>query len=403
MKKTISLFVFVLLLASCTNSAEKTSQTADADKKDSLNFSKTDSLQADTLSKKTETAKQATVNKQLNDLARVIAGMPVDSTSEYYRFTKSATWKRFAKNMDSSFAKVDRERFSKMRQWSETELTAANDGRDLYYPFSGPDFVHAYQFFNKAPHLYMFGLEGVGNMPDLSKKTDADMVNYYASIQNYLRDVMNKSFFITRQMKNNWFQVKGMTPIICVFMVRTGNKIAAITPMRVDTAGILTENLGKKVSDVVKIDFFDATTGAAKTVYYYSGDLSDGAITKNSPIEKYLNNIPDNAAGFLKSASYLLHYAYFSKMTQSLMDRCSIILQDDTGIPYKIIAANKKDWEVTFYGIYATPIFPSSEQPNLRKAFKDSTNTIKPLPFGIGYHWMNRKDNLLLLTKKKSV
>jgi hypothetical protein len=351
--------------------------------------------------KKTEvhTLPAANVDRKLTDLARVIAGLSVDSSSEYAYLTRLPSWKRFAKNMDSSFAKIDRERFAKMRTWRETELTAYNDNRTLFYPFSGPDFIHAYNFFNKAQTMYMFGLEQVGSMPTPGKKSKEDMANYFGSVQNYLSDVMNKSFFITKKMNAQWYQVNGMTPIIAIFMVRTGNELVKITPMKVDSSGTPKEVAATaKIYNVVKVEYADATTKELKTVYYYSGDLSDGAITKNSPIEKYLYNIPQGSNGFLKSASYLLHYGYFSKMNAVLKDRCAAILQDDTGVPYN--AFEKDKWSFIFYGVYATPIFTNSEQPSLKKAYKDSTSTIRPLPFGIGYHWMNRKDNLILATRK---
>ena len=340
------------------------------------------------------------IDGKLNDLARLIAGLPVDSSSAYAYLCRTASWKRFSRNMDSSFAKIDRERFARMRTWRKTELAAYNDSRTLFYPFSGPDFVHAYNFFNQSKTMYMFGLEQVGSMPVFTKKSEKDMANYCVSVQNYLSDVMNKSFFITKKMNANWYQVNGMTPILAIFMARTGNQLVKITPMRLDSTGKPNAVLPTaRFYNMVKIDYADADTKALKSVYYYSGDLSDGAIKKGSPVEKYLTAyIPQGSNGFLKSASYLLHYAYFSKMNAILKDRCQAILQDDTGVPYKAFEKNK--WNFTLYGIYATPIFTNSEQADLKKAYKDSSNTIRPLPFGIGYHWMNRKDNLMLAVKK---
>jgi hypothetical protein len=309
--------------------------------------------------------------------------------------------------MDSSWAKAEKDRFSKMREWRETELAGINiEGRDLFYPFSGPDFVHAYSFFNKARNMYMFGLEGPGSLPNVEKRSQKEMGNYYLSVQHYLRDVMSKSYFITKRMLAGLYQVNGMTPIICVFLVRTGNTVMGIQAMKLDAQGKIvpydTTGMSQKQKEnykVIRIDYLDAQTQQPKSIYYYSGDLQDLAIKENSPIYHYLNNMPLGCNGMLKSASYLLHGDNFSKARKAMLDRCAAILQDDTGVAYRFYEKDK--WELTFYGVYVKPVgdFPWANQQDLAKAFKD-TSKVKPLPFGIGYHWFNRKDNLILAKKK---
>ena len=343
-------------------------------------------------------------DKSFNEIARIIAGLPVDSASAFAKITRTAAWKRYATNMDSSWAKLERERLRKMRDWRDTELTAFNaDNRDLFYPFSGPDFVHAYNLFPKAKNMYMFGLESVGSLPEISKKSEKDMANYYNSVQNYLRDVLSKSYFITSRMAAGLYTVNGMTPVICVFMVRDGNTVTGIQPMKISANGTLTPaDPGKeKMANAVKIDYLDSKTQEPKSVYYYSGDLQDTAIRDGGAISKYLNGMPEGCNGFLKSASYLLGGENFSKVRKAMMLRCKAILQDDTGIAYRYY--KKDEWNFTLYGVYVKPVSDFGTwayQADLQKAFADKNNAPKPLPFGIGYHWHRRQDNLIVAIKK---
>jgi len=408
MLKKSALFLITLLsfsfLTGCNGNATKKEETQETT---------TSTLKSDS-SKTTETKKIAEAtekeyDKKFNEISRVIAGLPVDSSSKYYNITQTVSWKRFAKTMDSSWAKLEKDRLGKVRTWRETELAGVNDGRDLFYPFSGPDFLHAYSFFNKSKNMYMFGLEGAGSLPKLDKKSEKDMVNYYASVQKYLAEIMSKSYFITKKMLANLYRVNGMTPIICIFMVRTGNTVTSIQPMNLDSTGKMVpfDTTGLKVakkSDFhgVKIDYLDSETKELKSVYFYSGDMADGTVTTKSSLYKYLNNMPENCNGMLKSASYLLHYGTFNQVRNAMMNRCQNILQDDTGIAYRFYKNDKKHkWDFNLYGVYFKPIgdFKGVDQPDLEKAYKD-TSKVKPLPFGIGYHWMNRKDSWFLVTKK---
>ena len=55
-------------------------------------------------------------------------------------------------------------------------------------------------------------------------------------------------------------------------------------------------------------------------------------------------------ARLIKSASYLLHDAQFSKTRAMVLDSADVLVQDDTGIPYRFI--NQSPWQVKLYGKY---------------------------------------------------
>ena len=99
---------------------------------------------------------------------------------------------------------------------------------------------------------------------------------------------------------------------------------------------------------------------------------------------------------FVKAAMYLLAETRFSTLRQSMLDDSSLLVQDDTGIPFRYL---DDKWATRFFGRYETPGSPFEEraQPNLKAAFERRPQS--PLPFGIGYHVLPARSNLLIASK----
>ena len=121
---------------------------------------------------------------------------------------------------------------------------------------------------------------------------------------------------------------------------------------------------------------------------------------QNKPLQTYLNNMPE-CYTYLKSASYLLHYKFFTTLRNAILDKSQAILEDDTGIPFKYIPKDK--WTFSLYGTYVTPVdnFSGVFQDDLQKAYQDTaTYKVKKLPFSLGYHWGTNNQNLLKAERK---
>ena len=104
----------------------------------------------------------------------------------------------------------------------------------------------------------------------------------------------------------------------------------------------------------------------------------------------------------LKAASYLNSREYFSKTRNYILKSSNMIVQDDSGIPYKYFVDGT--WNVKLYGGYkkVIPLFSSRIQPDLVRAYADTTKlTSKYLPFRICYNVAVGETNLQVLYKKK--
>ena len=93
---------------------------------------------------------------------------------------------------------------------------------------------------------------------------------------------------------------------------------------------------------------------------------------------------------------YLLAEPRFSNLRRTILDESAVIVQDDTGIPF---ARFDERWAVRLSGRYEAPGEPyaSRLQRGLAAAFRDRAPA--PLPFGMGYHVLPSRSNLLVASK----
>lgn len=335
-------------------------------------------------------------DRSTHNLACLLAGMPVDSQSDYYKYSQTAEWKSFAKNMDESWAKGKTERFDVMRKWVADELGDIHSiGGDLFYPFSGPDAFHALTFFPDANNYHLFALEPAGDLPNLKDASNAQMMNYCNSIQNAIRDFFNSSFFYTIHMAKDMEVANGTAGPIAVFLLRTGHTIISFEKLMINEAGELVANTEKEAR-TIRFRVLDAQ-GKEKSFVYHSCDISDAGFATRPALRKHIEGLAKNPT-FTKSASYLMHRPTFSQIRDIILSSAPAILQDDTGIPYKYY---KKDaWTIQFYGNYNGPIplFAERKEPDLIQAFKEKG--AKELPFTMGYHSRRQNDNVIKYIRK---
>jgi hypothetical protein len=345
--------------------------------------------------------------RKFNDIARYIAGMKQEAGSEYADLEKDTVWIRHSKNFDKTWQLLESKRLKPMRDWSNTELAEQHKlNLDIFYPLSGPDILHANAFFSRAKHYHLYALERAGAMPDLKKMKPSGIATYLDDVYTSLGDVFTKSYFITHKMLTDLQRenVNGTLPLICVFLVRSNHKIINVkyyhlnddgtdSPLNKDSAAIHT-------NDFVKVYFKSNDDSTMQVLSYMKCDLADGGLKINKGLTAFINNMPQSIT-YLKSASYLLHYKFFTTLRDAILNKSEAILEDDTGIPYKYFSKDK--WTINLYGKYVTPVdnFSGVFQDDLLKAYQD-TATQKPqkLPFSLGYHWGTNNQNLLKAERK---
>jgi hypothetical protein len=331
------------------------------------------------------------------DAARYLAGLPVADNSSLSPLTRDPRWQAHAAAMNTAFAQLEQRQLSNIRVWRSDMIPPGGSKTCLYY-FSGPDFLYADAFFPDCTTYILGGLESVDPMPDLLTVPASSLVSTLQNIQISLNTILQFSFFKTKDMREDFQrgQLKGVLPIIFVFLARTGKDISAVEYVSLTSSGTVV-NGNQGATRGVKVDFSDPASGGEKVLYFFTADLSDDGAKKNSGVLRFAEQFaPTNS--FLKAASYLMHEGHFGTIRSSILNASGLILEDDSGIPIRYFTPDK--WTLRFFGTYSGPIelFKNFYQSDLRQYYQASSP--RTLTFSFGYQW-NRHNSTLILAVRK--
>ncbi|WP_013322357.1 hypothetical protein [Gloeothece verrucosa] len=408
MKKTFTSFIVTLgllgLLQSCASVEQKKAATENS-------ASSPNALQTSTGSEATQTAaKVESISsqeppkqfdeakaKRLTDTARLLAGMKVEDSSELAKIQNMDVWQNHHHTLENSWAQLNKQQLSKVRNWSDKELSAINStSPTVFYPFSGPDFLYAYSLFPQGKEYIMIGLEPVGTIPTLSATNTGQVYRKLAEARNSLYALLKFSFFRTNDMKQDMAN-QGVIPVLYTFLARTNNQILDVELVGIDKQGNV-QKMAKGMVPGVKIYFVPQGETTPRTLYYFSTDLSNDGLKKTPEFAEFVKKV-NSPVTYLKAASYLMYNDSFSTIRNAILTQSNHVLQDDSGMPVKFFAQQK--WNLKFYGNYTQPIglFSNRYQPDLHKIYQ-SGKSIKPLNFGIGYKFGVNESNLMLANHK---
>ncbi len=337
--------------------------------------------------------------------ARFLAGMTGGPTGIYAELERLPSWRAHALAMDRAWVAFEKDRLVPMRAWEEVELANAIDStRPLIYFFGGPDAITADVLYPDAPVLVLGGLERAGvlssDLRTLSpQKIEAALSSVRFSIGSILRD----SFFITSRMSVDLLRspLRGVIPVLLVMLARNGEHIVAASPLTFGPAG--------EENTVAALPGAPTTAGGWKIIlqrnqdqlrrelYYVRLDLSNEVAQGSSGYFAFLSQLaPANC--LLKAASYILSDNHFDYPRDFLLKTCTTILQDDSGIPYRLFPSNL--WHFAYFGRLSAPTGPFANRLQADMAEAWSQNISRPLPFRIGYRHSGKESFLLLAHRR---
>jgi hypothetical protein len=342
-------------------------------------------------------------SSQLTDSANLMAGFPISADSTLKGLSELASVKAHAANFSAAWKKLDARQLDQVKNFALTELSQTKGA--LFYPFSGPDFLYAHALFPNASSYLLTGLEPVGAVPNLAQMKETELNASLADLRKSLYAILSFSFFKTNDMRvdfrKNRFQ--GVVPVLMTFIAKSGMTIQSTRffVARPDGTQCTTDaaRLGNlSAGSIAGVEFSLRPKDAPNSVslIYLSSDIGDEGIAKTPQYAALVRALKPSAT-FLKSASFLMHKSYFSTIRDLILEVSPIVLQDDSGIPYRHFDPLR--WQANLYGTYVKPIplFANHNQPDLHAAFK--TIGSKPLEFGIGYRYLKKDSSLLLMRK----
>ena len=347
-------------------------------------------------------------NRRATATAQILAGItPNPADPALNRLLELDAWKEHQKWMTAQWSEV-RGRIKTVESWRDQELKIANaPKKTLLYPFSGPDFFNAYAFFPNHSRYIFFSLERPGALPDLESVTAQQFAKLLTDVRGAFRDIFERNYFITsymsKQLTTPW--MRGTVPVMATMMALMNRRIVRIEP--IDLFPDLTKayeppesKRPRMIMRGVRIEFSNPGASGVQQLYYFSLDVTDKALEFYPDFLSWVGqNRP--ASALIKSASYLLHDAQFSKTKEMVLESADLLVQDDTGIPYRFIS--QSPWQAKLYGKYHKPIKPMGYgyQKDLDAAFKVKAQT-NELPFPFGYHWRGSQGGLILATKERN-
>ncbi|GAB4405434.1 MAG: hypothetical protein OHK0053_31300 [Microscillaceae bacterium] len=335
-------------------------------------------------------------------LAQLLAAQP-GTDSLHQRWARDESVKAHYQAFHKGWENLEQNHLTKIHRWARQELDSLQKQKPftVFYPFSGPDFLNVAALFPQAQTFLLFGLEPIGELPAPSQMQGQYLQAYLFNIRQALSEIFQRNYFITVRMGQAFnTNVKGVLPILLVFLARTGHEILNIEAVFLDAQGQASFlPLGQKATGLpgLRIRFQSLEEGeeVSKELFYFPGDLANASFQSKKNLQTFIQSFP-RCLTLVKSASYLMHTQPFSLIRQFILDHTEACVQDDTGVPYAFM--KKAGWQVKLYGKYARPIrdFNHGYQPDLAQVFEKEAAKIPPLNFTFGYHWWTDKSSILL-------
>lgn len=383
------LLLIILFISSCNQEIEKN------------NFIKIDTIFIEKLV--TKPSEIIVFDTIINKKAEFIAGK---SPNYYNKIEEKDFYKRHQKIVQKTWYNFDLKNIKPIKTWAKNEniCDLETNKTTLFYPFSGPDILYAITLFPDCENYILFGLENPGTIPDFKSMNNKLLEPYFKNLSNSIRNLNKFGYFVTLKMKYDFRNslLDGIVHIILFHLSLTDNIILDVKYFYLDNYGkeIYVNQLSDLSKNIegIKIWFKNKDTDNIKTLYYLQLDVSNKNLLENMEFTYFTNNFK-NKITFMKSASYLLFNNNFSIIKNIILDQSEIILQDDTGLPFKEFAKNNFTTQV--YGTYnkTINIYKEKFQPELKNKLSNE-NHDKKLPFRFGYN--NRfGETVLILAKQK--
>ena len=358
--------------------------------------------------KKVSTVQQVLLkeNKDLTSISNFFGGVQSPQIDSLIPNNLKAQWTQYTNKMNSTYSDVNSKK-EIMSVWRDKNISVSQG--TLFYPFSGPDFLHANVFFPNYDTIVMIGLEPTGSADvKLSQYTDPQV---FSDITRSLSAILNHSFFLTKAMAVDFTNTKlnGTLPVFMHFFSRTGYSIYSVEDVFLKSNGeIVNMKENKSVEGLYKgVCYQVIKDNKLKLIYYFSMNLMDGNYNNNNGLKDHpeiglMMNRFNIKTTYLKAASYLLHNDSFSIIKDLILKNTNQIVQDDSGFPIRYLI-NNKTWNTSFYGSYTKPIslFNVRYQQDLYDCYHNPALPAGELPFGIGYKSIAGTSNMSISIRNK--
>jgi hypothetical protein len=335
-------------------------------------------------------------SQELNNTAAFLAGTDIDARSPLYPLTQNDQYRAYRQYIGGVWEKYKNRTLKNIETWRAAHIKGADSGL-LMYPFSGPDILNALAFFPGVDEFVMIGLELPGRIPDPLHYAGPGIYTELWKINNALRTILQLNLFRTIEMMADFRadSFSNITGIMMFFLARYEYQILDIRNIFIDTGGSIRyvmPKAGEKEAEGVEFTFRKKAGSPIQVARFFSVDLSDGSLSRLRGFSSFLSG-KRGFATFIKSASYLMSYDNFKIIRTHLLAGSRLIVQEDSGIPYRYFP--EKEWNMEFFGTYRViEQFANRYQRDLDTVMKQKNSG--PIPFDFGYGFIPEKSNIMI-------
>lgn len=347
------------------------------------------------------------------DLSLFLSGLPLEEKNQFINLTQSASYKGYAKAINSYWTKIDSDYLQKVKPFKKEFMPEKSSANTALYPLSGADFVNLNAFYPDAISNIMIGLEPPGKFTDPNTLTPEQLKAGLNSIQSMVGEMAAQNYFTRKRMKREFANphFSGTSPVLLIFMTRLGLEIDFWERVELDKNGKLIPETESHKADknpdkveAVRIYFHKPNEKYSRDLVFFKMYINENSADLQTPEGKFFAS-QGNLNLLLKSAEYVLQLPLYEKFIQTILSKTDTVVQDDSAIPYK--AFDKTKWDSRVFGVYTararlqnTPNVP--DQLDLQSEFKLNA---KSLPFKYGYGVLkgNDKSNLMILYRKLTI
>ena len=345
------------------------------------------------------------------ELSQFLSGLPLDEKNRFLKLSESASYKSYAKTINSYWEKIDSDYLKKVQPFKSEFMPVKGAANTAFYPLSGADFVNLNAFYPDANSNIMVGLEPAGKITDPNSLTPEQLKQGLNSIQSMVGEMAAQNYFTRKRMRREFANphFSGTSPVLLIFMTRLGLKIDFWERVELDKTGKLIPETEAHIADknpdkieAVRIYSHKEKDKYSRELTFFRMYINENSADENTAEGKYFIS-QGRLNLLLKSAEYVLQLPMYEKFIKTILARTDTVVQDDSAIPFK--AFDRVVWDAKVFGVYTararlqnTPNVP--DQTDLQNEFKQSA---KNLPFKYGYGVLkgNDKSNLMILMRKQ--
>jgi hypothetical protein len=357
-------------------------------------------------------------NTRWQEQALLFAGRPLPPESPFYELSLCPSFRRHAEAMELFWDQVRKDSLNAMISWRERNVPRDLVRNPVLYPLSGADYLNAYALFPHAPQYTFIALEAPGTLPDLYRMTEPEREAGLAAIRRAVATVASvnymKSKILRKELSNSY--IPGTLPVFLLLAGGLGHIVEDVRPVILDETGNIRDSQwgsenpapqrsrkpgAANVIHGLRMMVRDPETRQTKIIVYLQVRLRKEAVSTATREGKFLSRI-HNCNTIFKAAVYLLHNDEYDAVREFVLDRSDLILQDDSGLPYRLFRPD--EWVEHLFGTY-TRIPPLGgipdppQQPVLARRFREHSEPLF-FPYGYGVLQGKGKSNLMLFVKK---